>query len=392
MARLLFKKFKGDRVRVLLVRELREMLRALREILLQVKQGLLNVIIVRVKGIWQRSALSLRGQGILHDHGVVDVQATQTTIPLNAAFQTDDLDAYDSNCDDISLAKVVLMANLSSYDSDILSEVPHHDTYQNDDIFNQKHDVISMVDEEETSILEEESRSKMLAKQNDPISKEKKIKQAFWLPLSNPKSEQLDVTQTPVEIEVPKEIPKVSLVKTSFQKIKNHLAGFDKVVKVRTTPDAITEGSWGFEHTKKVFKEEIILFINSLRASFKDFENGLHNKLNEVKTVLNQMEAVVEKCFEDKKYFDIKKKELSLDNDRLLDHIICQDVMNIVRHADSVLVNVLSANNKCLVNDNLEIERLEQENDHFFELLLSQDIVHICVNFLASRNDCHEMQ
>nr|GEV39341.1 integrase, catalytic region, zinc finger, CCHC-type, peptidase aspartic, catalytic [Tanacetum cinerariifolium] len=62
------------------------------------------------------------------------------------------------------------------------------------------------------------------------------------------------------------------------------------------------------------------------------------------------------------------------------------------KHVDSVPANVLTANYKCLVNDNLEVERLEQENDHLFELLLSQDIVHICVNSLASRNDCREMQ
>ncbi|GJS31036.1 hypothetical protein Tco_0491656 [Tanacetum coccineum] len=42
-------------------------------------------------------------------------------------------------------------------------------------VISKKHDVIYVVDEEETLILEEESRSKMLAKQNDPISKEKKI-------------------------------------------------------------------------------------------------------------------------------------------------------------------------------------------------------------------------
>ncbi|GKE53876.1 hypothetical protein Tco_1489032 [Tanacetum coccineum] len=50
----------------------------------------------------------------------------------NAAFQTDDLDAYDSDCDDISSAKLVLMANLSSCGSDTLSKVPHSDIYQND--------------------------------------------------------------------------------------------------------------------------------------------------------------------------------------------------------------------------------------------------------------------
>ncbi|GJY22467.1 retrovirus-related pol polyprotein from transposon TNT 1-94 [Tanacetum coccineum] len=37
--------------------------------------------------------------------------------------QTDDLDACDFDCDDISSAKAILMANLSSYDLDILFEV-----------------------------------------------------------------------------------------------------------------------------------------------------------------------------------------------------------------------------------------------------------------------------
>ncbi|GKD52438.1 hypothetical protein Tco_1281414, partial [Tanacetum coccineum] len=60
------------------------------------------------------------------------------------------------------------------------------------------------------------------------------------------------------------------------------------------------------------------------------------------------------------------------------------DVVKNIMHADSVSINVLPANNKCLVHDNLEIERLEQENDHLFELLLSHDIVHICVNSLAT--------
>nr|GEV85801.1 hypothetical protein [Tanacetum cinerariifolium] len=36
------------------------------------------------------------------------------------------------------------------------------------------------------------------------------VEQAFWLSLSNLKSEQPDVTQTPIEIEVPKELPKVT--------------------------------------------------------------------------------------------------------------------------------------------------------------------------------------
>ncbi|GKC17625.1 hypothetical protein Tco_1014407, partial [Tanacetum coccineum] len=47
-----------------------------------------------------------------------------------------------------------------------------------------------------------------------------------------------------------------------------------------------------------------------------------------------QMEAVVDQCYVDKKLFEIEKKELKLENERLLEHIICQDVVNIVMHAD----------------------------------------------------------
>ncbi|GJV54770.1 hypothetical protein Tco_1455775 [Tanacetum coccineum] len=47
----------------------------------------------------------------------------QPTIIHNAAFQTDDPDAYDSDCNEIYSAKAVLMANLSSYDLDVLFEV-----------------------------------------------------------------------------------------------------------------------------------------------------------------------------------------------------------------------------------------------------------------------------
>nr|GEW02724.1 hypothetical protein [Tanacetum cinerariifolium] len=68
-----------------------------------------------------------------------------------AAFQTEDLNAYDSDCDDISSVKVVLMANLLSYDSDVLSEVPYFDTYLNDMI---NHEVKEMPYFEQTHIVD----------------------------------------------------------------------------------------------------------------------------------------------------------------------------------------------------------------------------------------------
>ncbi|GKG23054.1 hypothetical protein Tco_0388357, partial [Tanacetum coccineum] len=43
----------------------------------------------------------------------------------------DDLDAYDSDCDELNTAKVVLMANLSHYGLNVLAEVHNLDNMDN---------------------------------------------------------------------------------------------------------------------------------------------------------------------------------------------------------------------------------------------------------------------
>ncbi|GJW56294.1 integrase, catalytic region, zinc finger, CCHC-type containing protein, partial [Tanacetum coccineum] len=68
----------------------------------------------------------------LAEPGIPEGQATQTVITHNAVYQADDLDAYDSDCDELNTAKVALMANLSHYGSDALSEVHNHDNVNND--------------------------------------------------------------------------------------------------------------------------------------------------------------------------------------------------------------------------------------------------------------------
>ncbi|GKA17260.1 hypothetical protein Tco_0697097 [Tanacetum coccineum] len=65
------------------------------------------------------------------------------------------------------------------------------------------------------------------------------VEQAFWFRISNPTIESSN--PPPVKVEVPSELPKVSLVNASLKKLKFHLAQFDSVVKKRTTPDARTE-------------------------------------------------------------------------------------------------------------------------------------------------------
>ncbi|GJT39148.1 hypothetical protein Tco_0939013 [Tanacetum coccineum] len=175
---------------------------------------------------------------------------------------------------------------------------------------------------EETLMLAEESRSKMLLKQQDPMMLEKKVnttpvdyavlkqlyqdfetrfvpqtelsaEQAFWSQNSMNSSEPTHSCR-PTKVEVPKELPKVSMVNTSLEKHKHHLAGFDVVIKERTTATTIIEGSWGFEHTKACFRDEIIPFVKALKDLFNTFDQYLIDELSKVQNVFHQMEHAVE--------------------------------------------------------------------------------------------------
>nr|GFB33436.1 hypothetical protein [Tanacetum cinerariifolium] len=63
----------------------------------------------------------------LADPGMTESSTNQNVVTTNAAYQANDLDAYDSDCDQINTAKIALMANLSYYGSDNLAEVNNHD-------------------------------------------------------------------------------------------------------------------------------------------------------------------------------------------------------------------------------------------------------------------------
>nr|GEV08456.1 hypothetical protein [Tanacetum cinerariifolium] len=88
----------------------------------QGNKGQLSVITVKEKDTRQSNAQRQRGKGMRHDPGIAEAQTTQYVITNNAAYQDDDLDAYDSDCDEINSAKIALMANLSHYGYDNLTE------------------------------------------------------------------------------------------------------------------------------------------------------------------------------------------------------------------------------------------------------------------------------
>ncbi|GJT41074.1 retrovirus-related pol polyprotein from transposon TNT 1-94 [Tanacetum coccineum] len=149
---------------------------------------------------------------------------------------------------------------------------------------------IVIPDPEETLMLAKESRSKMLLKQQDPMMLENKVNTT---PVDYNSSD-LTPSCRPTKVKVPKELPKVNMVNTSLKKLKHHIAGFDVVVKERTMATAITEGSWGFEHTKACFRDEIIPFVKALKDLFNTFDQYLIDELSEVQKVFHQMEQAVE--------------------------------------------------------------------------------------------------
>nr|GEV46398.1 integrase, catalytic region, zinc finger, CCHC-type, peptidase aspartic, catalytic [Tanacetum cinerariifolium] len=169
-----------------------------------------TVIVTTAMG---KDTCSNKALAFLADLGITESQATQSVITHNAGYQANDLDAYDSDCNELNTAKVALMANfLIMVQMFLLRRGPN---------------------------TCEESRSKMLLKQQDPMVLEKKFntklvdyvtlnqlsqdfkkrsvpqtklsaEQAFW---SHNSLNSLDHSPScrPIKVEVPKELPKVSM-------------------------------------------------------------------------------------------------------------------------------------------------------------------------------------
>ncbi|GJV48664.1 hypothetical protein Tco_1438876 [Tanacetum coccineum] len=96
------------------------------------------------------------GQDNAVDEDVDEQPVQDLALNVDNVFQADDCDAFDSDVDEAPTAQTMFMANLSSidpvydeanpsYDSDILSEVPDHDNYQ--DAICEHHEVHEMHDD-----------------------------------------------------------------------------------------------------------------------------------------------------------------------------------------------------------------------------------------------------
>nr|GEU86988.1 hypothetical protein [Tanacetum cinerariifolium] len=101
-------------------------------------------------------------------------------------------------------------------------------------VISNKHVATPVIDDEKTLILKEDFRKCFIPEQ------EVLADEALWYHMLNPSTK--SSVALPIKIESPKELLKVSLVNESLKRLKLHLANFDKAVKIRTTPNARTEG------------------------------------------------------------------------------------------------------------------------------------------------------
>nr|GEU53413.1 uncharacterized mitochondrial protein AtMg00810-like [Tanacetum cinerariifolium] len=226
---------------------------------------------------------------------------------------------------------IALMANLSHYGFDNLTE--------KDPIISEKKVITKPVDYAALNQLLKDFETRFVPQT------ELSAEQAFWSRYSM-NSNKPNISSSTTIVEVPKELPKVSMVNSSLKKLKFHLASFDVVVKERTTTTAITEGTWGFEHTKACFRDEIIPFVKALKDLFNSFDQFLIDELTEVQNVCNQMEQAVEQHCVEKTKFQDKINDVLIENERILEQAISADIVNIIVHAN---VNSACKTEKVLV-------------------------------------------
>nr|GEV43819.1 hypothetical protein [Tanacetum cinerariifolium] len=280
---------------------------------------LLFVTTTKGKDTCPNSALNLKGKRMIHDLGIAEGQTTQTVITHNAAYQADDLDAYDSDCDEINTAKVALMVNLSHYGSDALTEKAQKlepKLYDGNVLKNTC--AILILDSEETLMLAEESHP--------------------------------NLSKRPTKVEV----PKVCIVNTSLKKLKHHLAGFNVVVKEKTMPIAITEGSDNsvsnqsapsfdqyFELNKlKAQSQEKDAVINKLKERIKSLNANMHKDMvkkgiEEIETINIELDHRVSKLIAENEHLKQTYKQLydSIKSTRLITAALRDELRKLKRKA-----------------------------------------------------------
>ncbi|GJV71876.1 hypothetical protein Tco_1491871 [Tanacetum coccineum] len=286
-------------------------------------QGLPPEVYALGKDTCPNNALNLKGNGMIHVFkDSVAGQATQTVITHNAAYQVDDLDAYDSDCDELNTAKVALMANFissmampSSQQSSVVNQSETEITSDSNIIPYSQYvtETQQAAVQNSNSSAQQDALILSKAQQLEPkLYHGNVIKNTSAIVI--PDSEETLVlaeeshptlSSRPTKVEVPKELPKVIMVNTSLKKLKHHLAGFDVCLKLEI--ELLNKKDFeNFQRDNSVSNQSALSFdqyfeINELKAQsqekdmvikkLKEIIKSLSGKMNEDK-IKNDLEEI----------------------------------------------------------------------------------------------------
>ncbi|GJT94362.1 hypothetical protein Tco_1089880 [Tanacetum coccineum] len=178
----------------------------------------------------------------LADPGISEASVALQTIPQNSAFQTEDLDAYDSDCDDLSSPKAVLMENLSSCNLEVLFKVSYSDSYLND-MINQ--DVQEMQYSEQTHI--DDFQDNEIHSDSNTI----------------PYSQYLQESQDAVIQDTNSSAPNDLLVLSLVEQMTDHVAHLDKENKTnKMINESLTTDLKRYKERVTIFKQRLNVDLN----------------------------------------------------------------------------------------------------------------------------------
>nr|GEV62710.1 hypothetical protein [Tanacetum cinerariifolium] len=119
-----------------------------------------KVLLVQAQA--NRQVLQEEELEFLADPGMAETSSNQYVITNNAAYQADDLDPYDSDCDELNSAKIALMVNLSHYGYDNLADVHNQDNVTN----NLTNQVVHATSTSEQSLILNQSDTEITSDSN----------------------------------------------------------------------------------------------------------------------------------------------------------------------------------------------------------------------------------
>ncbi|GJT61015.1 retrovirus-related pol polyprotein from transposon TNT 1-94 [Tanacetum coccineum] len=341
----------------------------------------------------------------------------------------------------VAEVKEVLMANLSSYGSNILSEVPHSENTHNDSLnqsvpempYSEQTHLVNFPENEITSDSNIIPYSQYLLKtQNAAVNKDNLIANESVSAKLERYKERVKLLKERQNVDLSTReklilddiIPEKNAQFVDFKKeincLKQSLSEQSKEKKLLTKTFNVFKYKFKEKEAKNIDKEialeKPMLYDGSVIAketnmiSIADSEETLmleeesrskmflKQKLSDEQAFLLQtlhpntdqsatspvkieaprelpkIKAVVQQYFVDKQCFEIQKKQFLIKNDRLLDQVIYQDIVNIVVNSSLDINTYVNANSSIAMNDSvnyvemcnkcleLEAELIKQHN------------------------------